>query len=171
MNRIASTIAACGALTLVTAVANAQTAFSFSYSGAGISASGIFDISPLTPPVSGEYLITGLTGTRNGSPITLLPGSPNGAVQSSGSVFWDNIFYNPPTAADPYLDFNGVGFSSNGNDYAVYYDSGAYYEANQLTTVPLTSVSLSAVPEPGIYALLGSLGLTGAALLRRRRTR
>jgi len=35
----------------------------------------------------------------------------------------------------------------------------------------LTSFTPAGVPEPGTYAMLGSLGLTGAAFLRRRRAR
>jgi hypothetical protein len=37
--------------------------FNFSFSGSGIAASGVFTTAP---EVSGTFLITGLTGTRNG---------------------------------------------------------------------------------------------------------
>jgi hypothetical protein len=52
---------------------------------------------------------------------------------------------------------------------SVTFDSGSGSAGYAIAEVRYSTTS--AVPEPGAYALMGSLGLTGAAFLRRRRAR
>jgi hypothetical protein len=143
----------------------ADTTFYFSFAGSGIDASG----SGTATHVSGdEYLVTSLSGTQNGDPMTLLP--PEGYADN------DNYFLTSP----PFLDIPGVSFSvPGGTDYNVYYYAGTYYDCNNVDNgvcyvgsgVPLTSGSLSLdpTPEPGTLVLFatGLLGLAG--MLRRKR--
>jgi PEP-CTERM motif len=139
----------------------ADTTYYFSFDGSGINASGSVTASPLG---GGEYLITSLTGTQNGEPMTLV--APDGYGGN------DNDFF---TTA-PFLDGLGVTFSLPSlTDYNVYF-AGTYLECNSVDNnpcetgdgVPLTSGSLSLTPEPGTLVLFGT-GLLGlAALLRRK---
>ncbi len=140
----------------------ADTTFDFSFDGSGIDASG----SGTATFVSGDtYLITSLTGTQNGDPMTLV--GPDGYGGN------DNNFF---TVA-PFLDGLGVTFSLPSlTDYNVYF-AGTYLECNSVDNadcetgdgVPLTSGSLSLTPEPGTLVLFGT-GLLGlAAQVRRKR--
>lgn len=119
-------IAACGILTLIGSTASAQT-FAFSYTAPGIAASGILNTSALVPAVPGESLITGLTGTRNGSAMTLTPGNPDGSVISLTigiePFAWNDVLYYPGT---PALDLYGLQFTSNGTAYNIYTDPNFY---------------------------------------------
>jgi hypothetical protein len=144
----------------------ADTTYYFSYSGAGFTDSGSVTASPSG---GGEFLVTGLLGTQNSSPMTLLAPGVYGAN--------DNDIF---TAAPPFLDVLGVSFSlPGGTDYNVYFDSGLseYLECNSVddgvcytgSGVPVTSGSLSLAPEPGTLVLFGT-GLLGlAGLLRHKR--
>ncbi|HZO88818.1 MAG TPA: PEP-CTERM sorting domain-containing protein [Chthonomonadaceae bacterium] len=67
----------------------------------------------------------------------------------------------PGVPAGTYVAFEDLPFP--GSDFN-YFDENFVF-SNVLTNAPPPS----SVPEPGAYALLASLGLTGAALLRRRR--
>jgi hypothetical protein len=139
--------------------------FTFSYTGSGITASGILQTDSL---VSGSYLITGLTGTRNGSAMTLL--APNAFAANDNLIF----------QSEPRLDFAGFSYVAGGTNYNVYYNTppccnGAvdYYE----TTVSgnlgqQIRFSMSAVPEASSLALLASgLGLIGfVGVMRFRKT-
>ena len=150
--------------------------FDFSFAGSGANGSGTLITS--TTSTAGEYLITGISGTANGSAITglLAPGafpadyppandnllfSPavnGGLLDDAGFSFVDatgldfNLFYGPNGGFDTstaYQFVTGVGTSSNG---------GA-----------LTSCSAAATtPEPSSLALLGTGALGVAGVMRRR---
>jgi hypothetical protein len=69
------------------------------------------------------------------------------------------------TIYDPVVDYLAIT-----GDLTTY--NNAFGDNAEAVTFKFTgTLPTSAVPEPGVYALLGSLGLTGAALLRRRRAR
>jgi hypothetical protein len=141
----------------------ADTTYNFSFDGSGITASGSVTAAL---QFGDEYLVTSLSGTQNGNPMTLLP--PGGYAAN------DNNF----STLAPFLDVAGVSFSlPGGTDYNVYFTGGTYYECNSVDNgacyygsgVPLTSGSLSLTPEPGTLVLFGT-GLLGfAGILRRKR--
>ena len=166
-------IAACGVFTLMGSAVGAQT-FAFSYTGPGIAASGILNTSALIPAVTGESLITSLTGTRNGSAMTLTPGNPDGTVISPTigiePFAWNDVLYYPGT---PALDLYGLQFTSNGMAYNIYTDPNfyaGYLEVDQnQNLVKLTSFTVTAVPEPGSIALVVGMSLSGAVFLPRRK--
>jgi hypothetical protein len=122
--------------------------FSFSYTGSGVTASGTFTTNSLS---GGSYLITAITGTRNGQSMTLLA-----PLAFDGN---DNLLF--PTS--PLLDFNGFSFAAGGVNYNVYFNSFAccggtttYYETSTPGVLG-TQVNFSAsVPEPSTFVLLVS---------------
>lgn len=83
---------AIAALFCVPAMAKADL-FDFSYSGDGVTADGVLTATVTSP---GAYLITGITGERNGAPITFFePGGP-AAFYYEDSVI-DNVLLVPST--------------------------------------------------------------------------
>jgi hypothetical protein len=122
--------------------------FSFSYTGSGVTASGMFTTNPLS---GGSYLITAITGNRNGQSMTLLPLN-----------FFDGndnrLFPGSPT-----LDFSGFSFTAGGVNYNVYFNSfaccggtTAYYETSTETVLGTQISFASSVPEPSSFVLLVS---------------
>ena len=82
------------------------------YAGSGITASGTF-ITDDTPNSSGFYLITQITGTRNGDTIT--------GLQTTGTAIPGNEPYavdNLISLGSQQLTVNGFGFSTATGDYA-----------------------------------------------------
>jgi hypothetical protein len=166
---------------LSSASAFADTFFNFSFTGNSsvtgdpgtpFSGSGEFD-AQLTN-IAGEYKIVGVTGTTDGEAIS--------KILSAGSFgFNDNLlfFTNGSTAS---LDNAGVSYQlANGVDANLFlgipsqdqqqlfgFTSGLISE-DQTANVSITPL-VSAVPEPGTMALLGTglLGMVGS--LRRRIT-
>jgi hypothetical protein len=167
------------ALTSTSASAIGSTLWDWDYSGSGISASGTFTTVE-TPDANGGYLITAISGARNGvnisglqAPGTWIPGNEPFAVD-------DLVFLGP----GPQLTSHGFGFStSDGNFsnpfYADFLPAPEYLEF--FSTPPFTGgatgpgdtelpVQFSAIPvttpEPATYALV--FGALTLALLRLR---
>ena len=123
------------------------------------------------------YLVTGVTGTRNGVAVTGV----------SSAYFADNVVF----SASPYVDYAGFSYSTAAQSYGLFWGNaarsraapGSYGECyasgcnfgvsgtyNDVTGLSL--VSVGGVPEPSSWAvMLAGFGLTGAALRRRRPAR
>ena len=140
--------------------------FNFSYSGSGVTASGVLTTTN-TFDANGFLTITGITGQRNGSTITALlsPGSfPNTAPN-------DNLF----SPASPFLTFNGFSYLVGTQPENVFALNGGYAEtsdinANTVNDRILSSFNISAqrtsVPEP--FTIIGTL-IGGTAAFRMRK--
>jgi hypothetical protein len=138
----------------------AQTSFDFTCGGCGGStASGVLT----TTFVSGDtYLVTALSGTQGGDPMTLLP--PGGYADNDNDVF----------SVPPSLDTAGLSFLVGTTDYNIYWDGG-YFECNSVddgVCEPLSGTSvtfaLTPTPESGTLVLFGSGLLVLAGILRRK---
>jgi len=150
-----------GALAVGASAAGAAS-FLWSYSGVNggpVSASGTLQA---TPDGGGVYTVTSISGFRNGLAIT-------GLTTYAGD---DELVY---TTA-PYVDYPGLAYTdSSGDAFNVYYDTSLTdsYACGQIgycAIGPIASFTLTAVPEPGAWALmLIGLGVVGA--LARRRVR
>src|SRR6516162_4578376 len=105
-------------------VAHADT-MAFSLAGNGLNASGVFYGSPAG---SGQWLVTGATGTFNGSDITAVE-----PLTNNGNVFaFNNLYYWPAPVADLY----GIVFDlANGDRVNLCYDSGCYGSAGGYTAL------------------------------------
>ncbi len=160
------------AMAAATAQASASLIWDWSYSGAGIVAGGTFTTND-SPDGSGFYLITAITGTRNGQLIT--------GLQPAGTA----IPGNEPFAVDnlvrtyaPQLTVAGFGYSLADGNYAnPFFDSflstPGYMEflsAQPFTggigpgdsELPITFFADIAIPEPESHVLLlVGLGLLG----------
>lgn len=92
--------------------ADASLLWDWSYSGPGISAQGTF-ITGDTPDGLGFYLITGITGVRNGETITGLQavGTP---IPGNEPFAVDNLV----RAGTIQLTSHGFGYSTSGGNYA-----------------------------------------------------
>ena len=141
---------------------HASTLLDFSFAAPGISGSGAFTASL----VSGDtYLLTDISGLLNGSPMTLLAPADFGGN--------DNNVY---TSA-PFLDDSGFSFNAGSTeDFNIYYDPSltSYFYCEHTAPfscmtgdLPLTSFTLSAVPEPGSAFI--TLGVLGLLVIRRGR--
>ena len=164
------------AILAISVTAHADT-FSFSLSGPSDNGSGIITAAPTGTP--GEFLITAITGTFDGSAIAAL--LPVGTFPSSLPPENDNLFFYPDTAGA--FDESGVSFvTASALDVNIFY--GYFTSLSGLTTGPdyfvvegtdtvndVTSFTATdPTPEPSSILLVGSglLGLTAA--IRRRIT-
>jgi hypothetical protein len=92
--------------------AQAATLWDWSYSAAGVAASGTFTTTD-TADGEGFYLITAINGTRNGETIT--------GLQLTGTAIPGNEGYpvdNLIRAAGPQMTSHGFGFSTSGGNHA-----------------------------------------------------
>src|SRR5947208_2449377 len=81
---------------LTTATAPAATLWQWEYSGSGITATGTFATAD-SPEANGGYLITGITGTRNGITITGLQ-APGTSIPGNEPYTVDDLVFLGPEA-------------------------------------------------------------------------
>jgi hypothetical protein len=141
--------------------AEALLLWNWSYSGAGVSASGTFTTK--APDGAGFYRIIGITGADNGVTVTGLQPTRT-AIPGNEPYAVDNLV----SAAEPRLTTHGFGFSlANGNYVNPFYNGSSYYEYLSVPPYvngagPERPVSFSAaiVPEPSAASLM-LVGLVG----------
>ncbi|MBV9222437.1 MAG: hypothetical protein JOY85_00290 [Acidobacteriaceae bacterium] len=98
---------------LIAATATASTLWQWEYSGSGITASGTFTTVE-SPDKNGGYLITSITGTRNGIIITGLQ-APGTSIPGNEPYTVDDLVFLGP---GPQLTSGGFGFSTSDGTYA-----------------------------------------------------
>jgi MYXO-CTERM domain-containing protein len=155
--------------------------FEFTYTGPGVSASGVLTTTPVVP---GEYLITGVSGERNGDPITafLYPttGAPGSLVYISNGSSVDNLLFVPPLSG-PFSDWTGSNDTPSGfvyqtadGEFNPYTTNGLTYEYN-LTVggsddgIPIQFSAVEESSEPPSLPLIAAGLAALGGLLRRRR--
>ncbi len=153
-------------ITLATIPASASTIWNWDFSGSGITASGTFT-TVARPNSNGGYLITAITGTRNGDRITGLQ-TAGTSIPGNEPYVVDNLVFVGP---GPQLTSPGFGFSTSGGNfsnafYAAFLPKPGYLEF--FSTPPFTAgagfghselpVQFSATPistpEPASFALM-----------------
>jgi hypothetical protein len=106
-------LTALAAITLTTFSASASILWTWDYSTGGVTASGTFTTVD-NPDMNGGYLITGISGSRNGEDITGL--QPAGTAIPGNEPFAvdDLVFLGP----GPQLSGDGFGFSTADGNFA-----------------------------------------------------
>ena len=140
---------------------HASTMWSWNYSGPGITASGTFTALD-SPDAQGGYLITAITGVRNGQTITAL--QPTGTwIPGNEPYAVDNLVFASP---GPQLTKAGIGFALADGTYSnpFYADFLPTPEYLEFYSMPASdsstelavgfSATLVSVPEPATFALL-----------------
>ena len=119
-------------------------------------------VSATETPVGGLFTVTAISGERDGHASTGL----------STYAASDQVLF----AADPYVDFSGLSFSTSTGDYNLFTNNGVYAEIDSnvdsvgypSSGVTLKSVAVTDVPEPASIAVL-AMGLLGASVAARKR--
>jgi len=176
----------------VSVAAHADTAYTYNFSGPGISGSGTTTIAPTA--TSGVYDVTSITGMVNGLNVV-------GLLPADSYKNNDNLLF----GGDPFLDDSGVSFLlDDGANVNVFYINGDYFfsgdgqfvldgggtspelqpsfrssfrsfGAIQGETLQLDSFTFApaavVTPEPASFVLLGTSVLGAAGILGRRRFR
>jgi hypothetical protein len=101
--------------------AQADQAWSYSYSGTGVSSSGYITTS--NNLVGGSYAITGVSGLQNGLPVEYLLAAGTYPASGGGELISDNRLL----PASPNLDLSGFTFSAGTDLYNVYTTGGQAY--------------------------------------------
>jgi hypothetical protein len=187
MRHLLSVVCLSSALAMSVA-AHADTAYTYNFSGTGLSGAGTTTIAPTATP--GVYDVTSITGTVNGLNVVGL--LPVDSYQNN-----DNLLY----GGDPFLDDSGVSFLlEDGADVNVFYINGDYFfsgdgqfvldgggltpsmtssfrrhllgdgETLQLDSFTFAPASV-VTPEPASFVLLGTSVLGAAGIMGRRRFR
>ncbi len=133
--------------------------FNFAYSSPSDTASGVLTTDPYNPSTN-SYLITGISGTRDGVSIDSLV--PTDEINSFAGN--DNLLLADTSAPDS----NGLAYTAGGGFFNVYFGGTSEHEVS-LTTDQIVNFSATTVPEPS--SELGMLGmgiLTGGTLLKRK---
>ncbi|MEC4883337.1 MAG: PEP-CTERM sorting domain-containing protein [Scytonema sp. PMC 1070.18] len=153
-------------LTTMTAAPVSAAVFNFSYSGTSvldfndtITVNGVLTTDDYNPTTN-SYLITDITGTRNGSPIdSLLP--PNSLLDNNNLLL----------ANSSRLDEFGFAYTIGEQLYNVFYSyqhveigyNGTFY-----TGYPLNYFSITPVPEPSSILAILSVSALAGGLFRKR---
>ncbi len=114
-------LASCALFALAAGRAQATRLWKWSYTGAGIAASGTFTTSDVSD-YRGFYQIVGISGTRNGTAITGL--QPTGTSIPGNQPFAvDNLV----SATGSQLTIHGFGYAMANGDFANPFQNGADY--------------------------------------------
>jgi parallel beta-helix repeat protein len=102
----------------LTSIGNGQYQFSFSGADTG---SGVFTTT--ATGTAGRFLVTGVTGTTDGSTITgVLPVGTFPSIYPSDNMLFAPAVASPPNQSPSELDLTGVSFATaNGQNYNLYY--------------------------------------------------
>jgi hypothetical protein len=140
--------------------------YDFAFSGSGQTGSGAFSTS--TTSSAGKFLITGISGTVDGTTIASLfaPGTYPFSLGGADNDLFAPSIVTAPNTIPGYLDITGVSFGlANGTDYDLYF-------GNFLTGDPQMYDLLTAAPTPEPPSLLmlgtGVIALAGAGFTRQR---
>jgi hypothetical protein len=161
--------AVCAALALASAPAHADQVWDWSYAGNGVTASGQWATAgnSASTPQDLEWI----TGTYSDGHIT--DGTITGLVAPGTDPLW---FYDNKFGGNPVVSNAGVLFDVNNGESHVnlFTDSGSlingtWHNGNyEMTTLTMSSLTVTAVPEPASGALLLA-GLGMLAFTARRR--
>ena len=147
--------------------------WSFWYSGAGVSADGILTTGGYDASFGG-YVITGISGERNGVMIDALVNNPNSPQPAYlGNIVFDNLLL-----VSTGVDYNGLFYSAGGTNYNAYLNTdNKYYDLTQAQAaagslgIQITAGGLQAIPDGGATITLLGMGLLLIPLIPGRRAR